>query len=55
MSEALEFLDELIVNQVLTSELEPAVTVTDALGRIISILRRIGKLKDTTEKLGEIN
>ncbi|NML58268.1 lantibiotic dehydratase family protein [Chryseobacterium cheonjiense] len=40
--EAIEFIDELIDNQVLISELEPIVSGSDVLEVIISVLNRIG-------------
>ncbi|WP_394674536.1 lantibiotic dehydratase family protein [uncultured Chryseobacterium sp.] len=51
--EAIEFIDEIIDSQVLTSEFEPIVSGSDFLERIISVLNRIGA-KDEKEILVSI-
>ena len=59
--EALEYIEELIENQVLTSELEPNVAGIDFLQIIISVLDRIGAKKErdvlfsVKEKIGELD
>lgn len=61
LEEAKEFIDELIENQVLVSELEPNVAGTDSLDSIISVLKRISanhegeSLISIKEKLQEID
>lgn len=61
LEDASEFIDELIENQVLVSELEPNVSGDDFLDKIISVLNRIGAKKETStlisikEKLIELD
>lgn len=61
LEDAFEFIDELIENQVLVSELEPTVSGDDFLEVIISVLKRIGAEKEIStlisikEKLLELD
>ncbi|AZA53292.1 lantibiotic dehydratase family protein [Chryseobacterium sp. G0201] len=61
LQDASEFIEELIENQVLVSELEPSVSGDDFLEVIISVLKRIGAEKETStlisikEKLLELD
>jgi len=61
LEDASEFIDELIENQVLVSELEPTVSGDDFLEVMISVLKRIGAEKETStlisikEKLLELD
>ncbi|SHM46291.1 lantibiotic dehydratase family protein [Chryseobacterium polytrichastri] len=61
LEDATEFIEELIENQVLVSELEPNVSGNDFLDEIISVLGRIGAKKESSilnsikEKLTELD
>lgn len=54
LAEATAFIHELIDNQILISELEPAITGKDFLGQIIAILSEIPAMEEMCKKLTRI-
>ncbi|AWK05748.1 hypothetical protein HYN56_16490 [Flavobacterium crocinum] len=53
-NQATEFIEELIKNQLLFSELEPSISGPDMLKQILSVLEKMDKAEFTTEKLRQI-